>query len=245
MLPMLIWKDDILSLNSGVCRPREGLSRSLFLWHFLRIRTITMPLVSWLRSSSLLKSKQKCLQYQNKGALLVSPCVALGCPGCAPAWRDAMAWDKFCCAASQPSRMVVWPHKEQLERDKECHLVLFLWPYFSIYKEKGKANYFWTWIPVKFCFHTSNMSVWKRPFQREVWSAPFICLLWLTGVTCTHSILPALWHCWTKALASERQGSSGASSASDKVMRSWFLLCTASLDVFKLNTHQSPMYADQ
>lgn len=29
---------------------------------------------------------------------------------------------------------------------------------------------------------------------------------------------PALWHCWTEVLASERQGSSEASSASDKVM---------------------------
>lgn len=32
-----------------------------------------------------------------------------------------------------------------------------------------------------------------------------------------HDLL-ALWHCWTKALASERQGSSGASTASEKVM---------------------------
>lgn len=32
--------------------------------------------------------------------------------------------------------------------------------------------------------------------------------------------LPALWHCWTEALARERQASSGASSASDKVMSS-------------------------
>lgn len=112
--------------------------------------------------------------------------------------------------------------KSGWNRGRECRLVLFLWPQFGIYKAKKKKlnSKFWTWLPVKFCFYTSNKSVWKRPFQREVWSAPFICFLWLTGVTWHPLNPPALWHCWTEALASERQGSSGDSSAPDKVMSS-------------------------
>lgn len=112
--PVLIWNYNILSLNTGVHRPREGLSRSLFLWHYFKTRTIIVPLVSRLRSSSLLKSKQKYLQYQRcSGGFPV--CGFVGCPGCAPTWRDAMAWDKCCCVMSQSNHMVVWLHKEQLE----------------------------------------------------------------------------------------------------------------------------------
>lgn len=157
-----------------------------------------------------------------------------------------MAWDKFCCALSQSSH-TFGCMKSSWNRGRECCLVLFLFcsdlrSAFIKLKKKNQTTDFEHELLWTFAFTPPTcLSGNGLPEGGLVGS---FYLLSLTHGSRLHPLnSPALWHCWTEVLASERQGSSEASSASDKVMSCWFLLCIAILDVFKLNNHPSPMYA--
>lgn len=110
LLPMLIRNYDILSLNSGFHRPREGLSRSLFLCIISGPGpSLCLWLVDWVLPYRSPSSNVSSIKTK-----VISPC-GFGVPRVCPYLEGCYGLGQIllCTVSVKPH---VWLHEEQLEQ---------------------------------------------------------------------------------------------------------------------------------